>query len=57
MSDPWQEETEVEDDWDEELAGPVGGSGLFDEAGDEEEDEDDLDLDLVSDEPDDDAAA
>ena len=50
MSDPWQEEAEVEDDWDEELAGPGGGSGLFD--ADEAEDEED-DLDLWSDEPDD----
>ena len=57
MSDPWQEETEVEDDWDEELSGPVGGSGLFDEG--EADDEEGDDLELWSGEPgdeDDDAA-
>jgi hypothetical protein len=51
MSDPWQDEAEVEDDWDEELAGPPPGS-LFDP---EELDEDD-DPDLFGDDPDDTAA-
>ena len=41
MSDPWQDEAEVEDDWEEELAGPIGGNGLFDA---DEVDDDDPDL-------------
>jgi hypothetical protein len=51
MSDPWQEDAEVEDDWEEELTGPAGGNPL-----DAEELEGD-DPDLWADEPHDDDVA
>lgn len=28
MSDPWQDDADVEDDWEEELTGPAGGNPL-----------------------------
>jgi len=40
MSDPWQEEAEAEDDWQEELPDPVEGSLFEPDELDAEEDED-----------------
>lgn len=50
MSDPWQDEAEVEDDWEEEVTGPAGGNPLDSEEIDAGEDDDselseDADLD------------
>jgi hypothetical protein len=55
MSDPWQDDAEVEDDRDEEPTGPAGGKPLDPEEVDGDDEEEDSDL--WDDDDSDDAAA